>query len=335
MVNFGGSVHIAQNFTNDTERLKKVVSGVKFSAVSPNGDAGGTALSRAESDFGARTVLLGLRSLAKSLATVPGRKTLIFLSAGFKLDSELRSELTAVVDTCNKSNVAIYPIDVRGLVTGAPGAQGFNRNRGDLQAVLVNAVYVPGQHGGGSTGGGTTGGSGGTHGGTGSSGGGTGGGKNGTGNTGSGNTGGVKAGGGGTRSPAGGATTTQGITNPLNQSRSIVPHMPDINTQQDVLFALAQGTGGFVIVNTNDLLGGLDRIANEQNEYYVLGYSPAGGDDDEGDGACHELKVKLDRGGANVRSRTGYCDTKPVDLLAGSAKGKDLESRAAGSQQVM
>jgi hypothetical protein len=95
-----------------------------------------------------------------------------------------------------------------------------------------------------------------------------------------------------------------------------------------VLYALAQGTGGFVIVNTNDLLSGLDRIANEQNEYYVLGYSPV---NDEEDGACHELKVKVDRGGTNVRSRTGYCANKPIDLLAGTAKGKDLESRAAGS----
>src|SRR5713226_4273092 len=36
IVNFGGSVHIAQNFTADADRLKKVVSGVKFSSVSPN-----------------------------------------------------------------------------------------------------------------------------------------------------------------------------------------------------------------------------------------------------------------------------------------------------------
>jgi hypothetical protein len=41
--------------------------------------------------------------------------------------------------------------------------------------------------------------------------------------------------------------------------------------------------------------------------------------------------VKVDRGGVNVRSRTGYCRTKAVDLLAGSAKGRELESRAAGS----
>ena len=283
VVNFGGSLRIAQNFTTDTERLKQVVSGVKISNVSPNGDSqGGVALSRAEMNFGARDVLLSLRTLAKSLGTVPGRKTLIFLSGGFKLNSELRSELTAVVDVCNKANVAIYPIDVlRGLVTGTPGAQGDNRG-GPLEgAFLVKASFGGGvpQHptagGGGSTGGGGT--------------------RGPTGTTGS--TGGSRPGTGGGTAPRPTNGVNNGINNPMSRSRTIMPHIPDVTGPQDVLYALAQGTGGFVILNTNDLLGGLDRIANEQNEYYVLGYSPA---DDSEDGACHELKVKVDQGGVNV-----------------------------------
>jgi VWFA-related protein len=311
IVNFGGSIQIAQNFTNDTERLKQVVSGVKFSSVSPNGDSlGATALSKAEMNFGARDVLLGLRTLAKSLGTVPGRKTLIFLSGGFKLNSELRSELTAVVDVCNKNNVAVYPIDVRGLVTGSPGASHGENRPAPLKdgAVLVNAFFQhPTAGGGGSTAGG------GSKGGT----------TTGTTSTGS------KPGAGGVGTPTSVARpTNNGVNNPLNQSRTIMPHIPDVTGPQDVLYALAQGTGGFVIVNTNDLLGGLDRIANEQKEYYILGYSPG---DDAADGSCHELKVKVNQGGLSVRSRTGYCATKPLDFLAGTAKGKELESRAAGS----
>ncbi len=58
IVNFGGSLQIAQNFTSDADRLKQVVNGIKFSSVSPNGDAvGGAALTRAEMSFGARSVL--------------------------------------------------------------------------------------------------------------------------------------------------------------------------------------------------------------------------------------------------------------------------------------
>ena len=91
---------------------------------------------------------------------------------------------------------------------------------------------------------------------------------------------------------------------------------------------LAQGTGGFVIVNTNDLLGGLEKIGKEQNEYYVLGYTPT----DSPEGSCHTLKVKVEQGGTNVRSRSGYCNVKPVDLLAGNPTEKDLENRVAGTQ---
>ena len=77
-------------------------------------------LSSAEADFGVHTVLLALRDLAKGMAGVPGRKTLVMLTAGFVLNSEYESEITAAIDTCNKSNVAIYPIDVRGLVAPVP-----------------------------------------------------------------------------------------------------------------------------------------------------------------------------------------------------------------------
>src|SRR6202790_4296888 len=127
IADFGGTVHISQNFTADANRLKQVVTGLKGSSVSPNGDSPvmvaslappptGPSLSNAEVDFGVHSVLLALRSVAKSLSTVPGRKTLVMLTSGFPMNFEYQSEVTAVIDTCNKANVAIYPIDVRGLV---------------------------------------------------------------------------------------------------------------------------------------------------------------------------------------------------------------------------
>src|SRR6266404_3957266 len=136
IVDFGGSVHISQNFTADAARLKQVVTGLKGSAVSPNADSSvmvaslgppsiGPSLYNAEADFGVRSVLLALRSLAKGLSGVPGRKTLVMLTSGFPLNPQYQSELTSVIDTCNKSNVAIYPIDVRGLVVlNLTGPQG-------------------------------------------------------------------------------------------------------------------------------------------------------------------------------------------------------------------
>src|ERR1700688_1259356 len=124
---FGGTVRISQNFTADAGRLKQVVKGIKGSSVSPNAEPPvlvaslsappvAPSLGNVEADFGVHSVLLALRSLAKGLSTVPGRKTLVMLTSGFPLSFEAQSEVTAVIDTCNKANVAIYPIDVRGLV---------------------------------------------------------------------------------------------------------------------------------------------------------------------------------------------------------------------------
>src|SRR3984885_6008479 len=73
---FGGTVHISQNFTAAAGRLKQVVMGLKTSTVSPNAQAPvilaslgapslGPSLNNSEADFGVQTVLLALRSLAK------------------------------------------------------------------------------------------------------------------------------------------------------------------------------------------------------------------------------------------------------------------------------
>ncbi len=89
---------------------------------------------------------------------------------------------------------------------------------------------------------------------------------------------------------------------------------------------LADGTGGFVIANTNDLLGGLEKINQEQNQYYLLAYAPP----ESPEGSCHSIRVKVDRGGTNVRARTGYCNVKSKDVLAGKPIERQLESRING-----
>ncbi len=373
IADFGGTVRISQNFTADAIRLKQVVAGLKSSSVSPNAQdpvtvaslaspSIGPSLSNAEADFGVHTVLLALRSLAKGLSGVPGRKTLVMLTSGFLMNPEYESELTAVIDTCNKSNVAIYPIDVRGLVPPVlDPSQAPHSRLQQPPSDVVSAAFIPAalhdsntpfqypilrfrafaepapfppQHGGGTGGGGTAGGTGGGgRGGTGGTGGTVGGGTGtgGKGGTGGGGTGGGKGGTGtggtGTSGGRGGTGYNPNVYNPYSQSRTIVPQFPPSATDnQQVLYQLADGTGGFVIVNTNDLLGGLDRIARDQNQYYLLGYKPTVSDE----GSCHTLKVKVDRGGTTVRARTGYCNARPTDLLAGNPVEKDLEARATG-----
>jgi len=97
---------------------------------------------------------------------------------------------------------------------------------------------------------------------------------------------------------------------------------------EQFLLALANGTGGFFIRDSSELPAGLQRIGEEQTEYYVLSYTPP----ESKEGTCHTLRVKVDREGAVVRARGSYCATKPVDLIAGTQAAKDLESRAAGGE---
>ncbi len=126
-----------------------------------------------------------LRAFAKNLGTVPGRKSLILFTGGFVVPADQMSELTAVIDACNHSNVAIYPIDVRGLVSGAPIAglappsTVFRPAAFESQPQFMTwPMYLAYQARGGSSGGGTTGG--GTTGGGTSTGGAAGGGRGGT-----------------------------------------------------------------------------------------------------------------------------------------------------------
>jgi VWFA-related protein len=355
IVNFGGAIQIAQNFTDDAARLKQTVSGIKTSAVDPNANANTntgmpTSLSKAAADFGARDMLLALRSLAKNLNAVPGRKTLILFTGGFPLTQERISEITAAIDTCNKSNVAVYPIDVRGLMGGAPIAELYTPSSSPLRsaqsglarafgALLQPVAFTSGslaspgltsgmsffQKGGAPAPGG----------------------------------GGAPSGGGkGTApsapsAPAPGNNGNRGAPNPnnpnninnpnnpnnpnnifgtgaANNARNIlIPKMPDSGIDnQTVMQMLADGTGGFVIKNTNDLFAGLQKIGQEMDEFYVLGYTPPASEE----GSCHALRVKVDQGGDSVRARSGYCNSRPKDLLAGNPVEKTLENRAAASQ---
>jgi len=352
---FGGSLMIKQNFTANAEHLKSAVSGLQTPYLETNdanatlptmvASAGSFSLNNAAADLGVRSMLLAIRSLAKNLRGVPGRKMLVLFSAGFPLDAERMSELTATIDACNKANIAVYSLDVRGLVATVPGGSAQLKGRSGanhaqtvavrdgtraVQPRLVMASYSlatslePQKPGGG---GGHPGGGGGT------GGGGTGGG--GTGGGGKGGTGGGTGGGGSKGGTGGGGGQPTGnsygnyYNNPLNQPRTIVPPLPtSVATNQQILQMIAEGTGGFAIYNTNDLLGGLDRIAREGNEFYILGYVPQS----SGEGSCHTLKVKLSRGGTDVRSRTGYCNSRPADPLVGKPIEKQMEVQAAGNQ---
>ena len=118
--------------------------------------------------------------------------------------------------------------------------------------------------------------------------------------------------------------------NPGCPNRQIIPTFPEsVSTNQQVLYALAKGTGGFEIFNTNDFLSGLQKVASEMNEYYNVGYTPP---NQTHDGSYHKINVKVDRPGVVLRFRPGYFDVKSPDLLREKPEGKTLEARVASAQ---
>ena len=308
IIDYAGTMKIAQNFTDDAARLQRVVATPTLStSISDPASAEATAFATYDS-FSNRSVLLALRSVARSLASIPGRKNLVWLTEGFPLTPDNQAEMTALINECNKDNVAVYPLDVRGITVFSmlennpwrptldsdlePVPFPSGPSSGDISSAIPHLVYVAQ----------------------------------------------TKTGGGSTGTHAGGSTGTTG-TRPvvpqqgaMNLPRNIIPpspYPPSASLNQQVLYSIAVGTGGFVISNNNDIFGGLEKVGKEQTEYYILGYVPPAGPD----GACHTLRVKVDRSGTVVRARSGYCTTKPVDLLAGRPEARKLEEHAMGNQR--
>ncbi|HEX8187705.1 MAG TPA: VWA domain-containing protein [Pyrinomonadaceae bacterium] len=81
------------------------------------------------------------------------------------------------------------------------------------------------------------------------------------------------------------------------------------NTEsQSVLSYLASRTGGTFVSNRNDLGAGLQKIADDQKGYYLIGYRPEESiiDPKTGRRRFQQITVKVKRDGLRVRARAGY-----------------------------
>jgi VWFA-related protein len=76
--------------------------------------------------------------------------------------------------------------------------------------------------------------------------------------------------------------------------------------------ALAEETGGLVL-QTNDMVSGLERVADESRATYLLGYEPT---NEKRDGRYRRLKVEVRRPGLQVRARAGYFAAKGREKAA-------------------
>jgi hypothetical protein len=84
----------------------------------------------------------------------------------------------------------------------------------------------------------------------------------------------------------------------------------------DTLRTLAAETDGRAIVNRNDLAVGMTQIVRDTSAYYLLGYNS---DQSPADGKFHEIKVRVNRPGIQVRARRGYWALTVQDVARATA----------------
>ncbi len=92
------------------------------------------------------------------------------------------------------------------------------------------------------------------------------------------------------------------------------------DTQEGLVY-LAKQTGGFPILNNNDLSGGIRKILDDQS-YYLVGYEPDAETFDVKKARFNKLEVKVNRKNTDVRYRSGFFGVnddqikKPANLTA-------------------
>jgi VWFA-related protein len=94
----------------------------------------------------------------------------------------------------------------------------------------------------------------------------------------------------------------QGVS-PTSTESAISQLWDELRWAQDSLRVLADQTGGFAAVNSNDLTTAFERIVSENSSYYVLGYYPT---NDRRDGRFRRIEVRTSKPGVQVRARRGY-----------------------------
>src|SRR5581483_8642812 len=85
--------------------------------------------------------LRALKSLAEALSPIQQKKAIIYFSSGLQRSgTDNQVELRAAVNAAVRANVAIYPVDSRGLQAVVPGGSARQASRGGLGAFSGTSV---------------------------------------------------------------------------------------------------------------------------------------------------------------------------------------------------
>ena len=257
IIRTGAGIGALQQFTSDKRILHAAIDRVRwnplgtrsvstFRAVGESGAAIGDINSDSPADaIEARQQVFTAGSLGavtyivRGLRELPGRKSVILFSEGYRDIFEMHNPLTllalrTLVDTANRSAVLIYTVDPRGQAYAGPTA----------------------------------------------------------------------------------ADKENGSTRQFQ--RILNWRSDELWETQNSLSYIADETGGFPIKNHNDLSAGVDKIVNDQANYYLIGFVP---NDDtfksqNGTRPFHKITIKVDRPGLTVRYRNGFYGVSDAEVRA-------------------
>jgi VWFA-related protein len=153
---YTSDVHILTDFTDDREVLTTILKGLPIGEMSELAGLADTATDCGE-DTGAAFVadetefnifntdqkLYAIEKVARMLAALPEKKELIFFNAGIsKTGIDNQAQLEATINAATKANMAIFPIDARGLMADPPGggaSKGGTRGAGVFNTTSYNS----------------------------------------------------------------------------------------------------------------------------------------------------------------------------------------------------
>ncbi len=132
MIATTGPLEVSQDFTDDKDALETAVKkfnigegadlAENFGAGDQSDDSTFSADQTEFDIFNVDKKLSTIATAAKLLAPFPEKKALMYFSSGITqsgLDNQ--AELMKLINTAKKANVAIYPVDARGMTASAPG----------------------------------------------------------------------------------------------------------------------------------------------------------------------------------------------------------------------
>jgi VWFA-related protein len=138
----GAGMGALQQFTTDRRMLHAAVEHVRWNMMARVPAFQADTLDAFRNEVFSAGTLGAIQYIVRGVSELPGRKSVIVLSDGFRLtDADRRygrvwESLRSLVDSANRAGVVIYTIAARGLVAAAPAAE--DRRSGSANARLVD-----------------------------------------------------------------------------------------------------------------------------------------------------------------------------------------------------